>query len=47
VSGEKIKILLVDDHDIVRAGLEAILSAEPDFQIVGAARSGQEALALL
>lgn len=47
MSGEKIKILLVDDHDIVRAGLEAILSAEPDFQIVGAARSGQEALALL
>ncbi len=47
MSGEKINILLVDDHDIVRAGLEAILSAEPDFQIVGVARSGQEALALL
>ncbi len=47
MSSEKIKILLVDDHDIVRAGLEAILSAEPDFQIVGVARSGQEALALL
>ncbi len=45
--GEKIRILLVDDHDVVRDGLQALLGAQPDFEVVGAARSGEEALALL
>ncbi|CAG0989013.1 partial Transcriptional regulatory protein LiaR, partial [Anaerolineae bacterium] len=30
-----IRILIVDDHAVVRAGLRALLGAEPDFQIVG------------
>lgn len=42
-----VQILLVDDHDVVRDGLKALLSAQPDFEVVGAARSGEEALALL
>ncbi len=44
---ETVQILLVDDHDVVRDGLKALLSAQPDFEVVGAARSGEEALALL
>ena len=43
---KNIAILIVDDHPIVRDGLEAILSTQPDFQISGAAASGEEALTL-
>lgn len=41
-----IRILIVDDHAVVRAGLRALLGAEPDFQIVGEAADGQTALQL-
>lgn len=41
-----LRLLLVDDHPIVRAGLMSILSADPRMQVVGAARSGAEAVAL-
>jgi two-component system, NarL family, response regulator NreC len=44
---KKIKILLVDDHDVVRDGLKALLSAQQDFEIIGAADSGEEALIFL
>ncbi len=40
-------LLLADDHRIVRQGLRAILAAEPDFQLVGEAGDGHEALRLL
>ncbi len=43
---KNIDILIVDDHPIVRDGLEAILSTQPDLQVSGAAASGEEALAL-
>lgn len=39
-----VKLLLVDDHEIVRAGLRMLFSAEPDVQIVGEAASGREAI---
>ena len=39
-----IKILLADDHVIVRQGLRALLSSEKDFEIVGEAGNGLEAL---
>jgi len=39
-----IRILIVDDHPIVREGFAAILSAEHDLVIVGEASSGEEAL---
>jgi len=42
-----IKLMLVDDHDIVRAGLRMLLEAQPDMEIVGEANSGPEALALV
>ena len=39
-----IKVFLVDDHGIVRAGMQAILEAEHDIQIVGTASGGWQAL---
>jgi len=41
---EPIKVLLVDDHAMVRRGLGAFLSIYPDLQMVGEAESGAEAL---
>ncbi len=41
-----IKVLLVDDHTIVRQGLKLILSAQPDLQVVGEAANGIEAVEL-
>jgi DNA-binding NarL/FixJ family response regulator len=39
-----IHILLVDDHPIVREGLRAVLEVQPDFQVIGEAGSGMEAV---
>jgi two-component system, NarL family, response regulator LiaR len=39
-----IQILLVDDHPVVRDGLRAMLGLQPDFQIVGEANNGVEAV---
>lgn len=41
-----IHILLADDHHILRAGLRALLNAEPDLDIVGEAADGNEVLQL-
>jgi two-component system, NarL family, response regulator NreC len=41
-----IKILLADDHTIVRQGLKLILSAHPDLHVVGEAANGREAIDL-
>ena len=35
-----IKILIVDDHAVVRKGLSAILETEADFQVIGEAENG-------
>jgi DNA-binding NarL/FixJ family response regulator len=43
---DKIRILSVDDHDLVRKGIAAILSTEADLELVGAASCGVEAIAL-
>lgn len=40
----KIRILLADDHAVLRAGLRALLSREPDMEVVGEAASGTETL---
>jgi DNA-binding NarL/FixJ family response regulator len=42
---EPIRILVADDHPVVREGLVAILSTQPDFQLVGEVASGVEAVA--
>ncbi|BBI34192.1 response regulator [Cohnella abietis] len=42
----KIKILLADDHQIVLKGISFFLSTQPDFEIVGEAHNGQEAVEL-
>lgn len=41
-----IRILIADDHGVLRAGLSALLSAEPGFEVVGEAGSGEEAIEL-
>lgn len=42
-----IRILIVDDHAIVRAGLKQIVSENPDMMVAGEASNGQEALNLI
>ncbi|MEA5362316.1 response regulator transcription factor [Amycolatopsis sp., V23-08] len=41
-----IRILVCEDHELVRAGYVTILSAQPDFEVVGEAGNGIEAVAL-
>ncbi len=40
-----IRVLLVDDHPVVRTGVRGMLAAEPDIEVVGEASSGAEAIA--
>ncbi len=42
-----LRILIADDHEIVRKGLRAILSAQPDWQICGEAGTGINAISLV
>jgi DNA-binding NarL/FixJ family response regulator len=41
-----IRILIVDDHEIVREGLQTLLAEEPDFEVAGSAGDGASAVAL-
>jgi len=41
-----VRILLCDDHAVVRAGLRALLSSAPDIEVAGEAATGEEAIAL-
>jgi DNA-binding NarL/FixJ family response regulator len=42
-----IRVLIVDDHPVVRAGLTSMLGTQPGLKVVGCACSGEEALAML
>ncbi|HEY7075224.1 MAG TPA: response regulator transcription factor [Solirubrobacteraceae bacterium] len=44
---ETIRVLVVDDHAVVRRGLAAFLEGEPDLDVVGSADGGEQALELL
>jgi len=41
-----IRLLIVDDHPVVRTGLRGMLAGQPDFKVVGEAADGAEAVAL-
>src|SRR4029078_8532033 len=43
---QKIRILLADDHAVVRQGFKLILAAQPDMEIVGEAGNGRETVEL-
>lgn len=42
--GPKIRILVADDHFVVRMGLTALVNTEPDFEVVGEAADGKQAV---
>jgi two-component system invasion response regulator UvrY len=42
-----ISVLLVDDHELVRTGIEALLNSAEDINVVGVAKSGEEAIRAL
>jgi len=41
----KLRILLVDDHTMLRTGVQMVVNSQPDMEVVGQASSGEEALA--
>jgi len=45
--GEKISLVLADDHEVIRMGLRILLSTRPEFEILGEAASGREAVAVV
>jgi two-component system response regulator NreC len=45
-AGKRIRILLADDHAVLRAGLRALLAAQGDLEVVGEASEGAEAVRL-
>src|SRR4051812_24463136 len=45
VAGDRVRILIIDDSALARAGLRAFLATAPDLEVVGEAPSAQDALA--
>jgi two-component system, NarL family, response regulator NreC len=46
MSQKKLRVLLADDHALVRQGFRMILDAQPDFEVIGEASNGNEAVEL-
>jgi two-component system, NarL family, response regulator NreC len=47
MTGDTIRVVLADDHTVVRAGLKAVLGAARDIEVIGEAKTGREAVALV
>lgn len=47
MSEEPIRVLIADDHPIVRQGLEIVINSQPDMKLIGQAINGEEALTLV
>src|SRR5438874_1105581 len=45
--GDTIRVVLADDHAVVRAGLKAVLSTARDIEVIGEAKNGREAVTLV
>ena len=45
-SDQRTAVLVVDDHELIREGMRNVLDAEPDMEVVGEAKTADEALAL-
>jgi DNA-binding NarL/FixJ family response regulator len=43
---KRIRVLIADDHPVVRAGLQGMFASQPDFELVGEAANGKEAVML-
>ena len=46
MNADPIRVILADDHAVVRAGLKAVLGASPDIEVIGEASDGAEAVEL-
>ncbi|MFN2593831.1 MAG: response regulator [Actinomycetota bacterium] len=46
-SEEKVRVVLIDDHDLLRRGIKTMLDTENDIEVVGEGSDGKEALALV
>jgi DNA-binding NarL/FixJ family response regulator len=44
--GARVRVLIADDHELIRMGLARLVSAQPDLTVVGTAADGHEAVAL-
>jgi DNA-binding NarL/FixJ family response regulator len=47
VTADLIRVVLADDHAVVRAGVKAVLSSAKDIQVIGEGSNGKEAIALV
>lgn len=44
---ERIRLIIADDHPVVRTGLQGMLAGQPDFEVVGEATTGAEAVEMV
>lgn len=47
MSNERIRVLIVEDHSVVRAGLKRLLEDQPDIQVVGDVERGEDAIGIV